>query len=188
MKFAVFDTETTGLPVHKDAPLALQPRIIEFGGVITDGHEILDELEFICDPRMQITDEITRITGLTNADLKGKPEFDDFIPQLQKFYQQADAYVAHNASFDRHMLQFDLRRVKKDLAYIFFPKIPICTVEETFPMYGRRMKLIELYELLVGPYVQKHRAIDDVRLLHAICQKLGIYEAFTLANEQQKVA
>jgi DNA polymerase III epsilon subunit-like protein len=183
MHFAVFDTETTGLPVHKDGPLALQPRIIEFGGIITDGHEILRELEFICYPRMQISDEITKITGLKNSDLKGKPEFSEFVPQLQSFFMDADAYVAHNASFDRHMLQFDLRRMKKDLAYIFFPAIPICTVEETFHMYGRRMKLIELYELHCGPYVQKHRAIDDVRLLHAICQKLGIYDSFNSARE-----
>jgi DNA polymerase III epsilon subunit-like protein len=183
MRFAVFDTETTGLPIHKDGPLSLQPRVIEFGGIITDGHEIIRELEFICDPKMQISDEITKITGLKNSDLRGKPEFDDFIPQLQSFFMDADAYVAHNASFDRHMLQFDLRRYKKDLPYIFFPRIPICTVEETFHMYGRRMKLIELYELLVGPYVQKHRAIDDVRLLHAICQKIGLYEAFQVFEE-----
>jgi DNA polymerase III epsilon subunit-like protein len=183
MLFAVFDTETTGLPYHKDAPLSLQPRVIEFGGIITDGTEIIREVEFICDPKMQISDEITKITGLTNADLKGKPEFSDCIPQLQSFFMDADAYVAHNASFDRHMLQFDLRRMKKDLPYIFFPRIPICTVEETFHMYGRRVRLIELYEMLIGPYVQKHRAIDDVRLLHAICGKLGIYEAFNTAKE-----
>ncbi|UVN13624.1 hypothetical protein FBPa24_0025 [Pseudomonas phage vB_PaeM_FBPa24] len=50
MIFAVWDTETTGLPFHQRVSLRKQPRIIEFAGVITDGEKILDEVEFICNP------------------------------------------------------------------------------------------------------------------------------------------
>ena len=53
----------------------------------------------------------------------------------------------------------------------------LCTVEQTFHQFGRRMKLIDLYTLLVGEYVQEHRAISDVLVLHEVCKKLEIYKA-----------
>lgn len=179
MLFAVYDTETTGLPIHRDSPLSDQPRVIEFGGIITDGKEIIDQLEFICYPGMAISPEITEITGLTNEDLDGKERFEHYVPDLQAYFERCDAVIAHNLSFDRHMLEFDLLRVGLLLGDISWPSIEICTVEQTYHQYGRRMKLIELYELNVGPYVQKHRAISDTMLLHEVCLKIGVYDAFS---------
>lgn len=178
MRFATFDNETTGLPIHFRGELDQQPRIIEFAGIITDGHEIIDRLDFIIDPGIAIEEIITKITGLTNADLAGKPKFSHYLPDLKKFFAQADAAVAHNLSFDEGMLRYDLERLGLDLSSICFPELRICTVEQTFPEFGRRMKLIELYEFYVGPYEQKHRAMDDVMVLDAVCQKTGVYQAF----------
>jgi DNA polymerase III epsilon subunit-like protein len=178
MLFAVYDTETTGLPFHKDAPLSSQPRIIEFGGLITDGKEILHELEFICNPGVAIEQVITDITGLKNEDLADKPPFSHFVDQLREFFAGVTSSVAHNAAFDRSMLHFDLLRLGLDLSHIAFPPLTICTVEQHFHQFGKRMRLIELYERFCGPYVQKHRAIDDVRLLHEMCQKTGVYDAY----------
>ncbi len=179
MLFSIFDTETTGLPYHKDADLRKQPRIIEFGGIITDGKEILNTLEFICDPGVHLDQVITDITGLTDAAVKGKPPFKAFIPQLKEYYGSTGARVSHNLSFDRSMLEFDLRRQGEGLdAIAWMPAIEICTVEQTFHQYGRRMKLTELYNIYCGPYVQKHRALDDVILLHEVCKAIGLYEAF----------
>jgi DNA polymerase III epsilon subunit-like protein len=178
MIFAVYDTETTGLPFHMDAPLNSQPRIIEFGGIITDGKVILQELEFICNPGIAIEKVITDITGLTNADLADKPPFSDFVSDLDAFFSKADASIAHNAAFDRSMLQFDLSRIGSDFGDISFPDLPICTVEQHFHQFGKRMRLIDLYEMFCGPYVQKHRALDDVKLLHELCQNTGVYEAY----------
>jgi DNA polymerase III alpha subunit (gram-positive type) len=178
MLFAVYDTETTGLPFHIDAPLNSQPRVIEFGGIITDGKEIIHSLEFICNPGIAIEQVITDITGLTNADLDGKPPFSEFIVDLNKYFSKAQASIAHNAAFDRAMLAFDLKRLGEDLNVIAFPPLCICTVEQTFHQYGKRMRLIELYERLVGPYVQKHRSIDDVMILHEVAKKIGVYDAF----------
>lgn len=178
MKFALFDNETTGLPFHFLSDLSQQPRIIEFGGIITDGKEIIDQLEFICNPGIAIEAIITKITGLTNEDLDGKPDFGLFIPQLDKFFSQADAAVAHNLSFDEGRLEDDLARRKKTLKDISFPSLGLCTVEQTTPLFGRPMKLIELYRHYVGEYEQKHRALDDVLRMHEVCKRLGFYEAF----------
>lgn len=179
MKFAFFDTETTGLPFHQDAFLKQQPRIIEFGGILTDsmGRE-LSRLEFICNPGIAIEEIITKITGLTNDDLRDKPPFEDFVPDMQRFFVEADASVAHNHSFDRNLLVFDLRRIKKTLADISFPQLPICTVEQTYHQYGRRMKLQELIAEHIGEYVQKHRAVDDVEQMIEVCKTIGFFESF----------
>jgi len=178
MLFAVYDCETTGLPFHRDAPLDTQPRIIEFGGIITDGKEIIDELEFICNPGIAIEQVITDITGLKNEDLKDRPPFSEFINNLSAFFSQAGASVAHNAAFDRSMLEFDMARRGWDIKDINFPPLVICTVEQHFHQFGRRMKLVDLYERFCGPYVQKHRALSDVLLLHEMCQKTGVYDAY----------
>jgi DNA polymerase III epsilon subunit-like protein len=179
MLFAVYDTETSGLPYHKDAPLSSQPRIIEFAGIITDGKEILHELEFICNPGIAIEQVITDITGLKNEDLADKPPFSEFSTELCDFFRRGDASIAHNAAFDRSMLEFDLKRIGKGLDYIYFPPLVICTVEQHFHQFGKRMRLIELYERFCGPYVQTHRAMGDVKLLHEMCKKTGVYAAYT---------
>lgn len=176
MKFAVFDFETTGLTVHPKANLGQQPRAIEFGGIITDGVEILDQLEFLCNPGIALEEIITKITGLTNADLDNEPFFVEFIDALDSFFAGSDVAIAHNLSFDSAIMTYDCRRVGRELQN--FPKIMCCTVEQTMHQFGRRMKLQDLYEMYCGPYVQKHRALDDVKLLHELCQKIGVYRAF----------
>lgn len=199
MYFTLFDTETTGLPYHENAPLRLQPRIIEFGGLVTDGETILDTLEFICDPGVEIEPIITKITGITNDDLADKEPFSAYVESLASFFAYSPCgsaapqlvRVAHNLAFDRHMLQFDLERLGLSLDSIGFdlpdcegPRaIMLCTVEQTTHQYGRNMKLQELYTEHCGEYVQKHRALDDVKLMHELCQKMGIYEL--LKGQQQ---
>lgn len=186
MLFSVFDTETTGLPLHRDAPLRKQPRIIEFAGLITDGKEILDTLEFICNPGIAIEPIITEITGLTNKDLEDKPPFSKFVGDVRDYFKKSTGRIAHNLSFDKGMLVFDLRRIDMTLDEISWnadergePAVEICTVEETFHQLGKRQRLQDLYQRHFGPYVQKHRALDDVILLHKIAQAEGVYEALT---------
>ena len=178
MLFAVADTETTGLPLHRKAKLSQQPRIIEVAGIITDGINILDEFEVIVNPGVAIEQIITEITGLKNDDLEDKPSFSEVINPIGEYFKKADAVIFHNASFDRSMFVYDLEHIGKTLTDIMWPQLTICTVEESMHRYGRRMKLIELYELLVGPYTQKHRALDDVKLLHEVCKTMGVYKAY----------
>lgn len=181
--FSVFDWETTGLTVHPDSDLDKQPRPIEFAGIITDGNEIIHQLEFICNPGMAIEEIITRITGLKNEDLAGKPPFEHFIPHLTEYFGKADVAIAHNLSFDRNITKYALARTDKELSDVNFPAICCCTVEQLLPLFGRRMRLEDLYNKFVGEYVQKHRALDDVLLLHKLCQKFGVYDAFSSAAD-----
>lgn len=173
----VYDTETTGLTKHKDSPLSEQPRIIEFGGLLTDGIEIVDTLEFIVNPGIAIEEIITKITGLTNADLDSQPYFDEYVNTIADFFGRANIVIAHNLSFDKALMKYDLNRMGLDLPDVNWPQVEICTVEQTFQRFGRRMRLEELYRMYCGPYIQKHRALDDVKLLHEMAGKIGVYKS-----------
>lgn len=175
MNIVIFDTETTGLPLPKSAPLDKQPRIIELGAVVVNKDGIVRELSQLLDPGVEISAEITKITGITNDQLKGKPTFKEFLPQLKEFFADTQILIAHNAPFDRKMLELDLERAEcEDFPW---PEQVVCTVQEYQPQFGKRPKLLELYEKIVGvPLAQTHRALDDVMALHECVAKDGFLQ------------
>lgn len=163
----IFDTETTGLPLPLSAPLSSQPHIIEFAALKVDDKTFasLDEIHFMVNPGILLEDKITKITGITNDDLKGKETFSFYYDQLVKFFENETIIVAHNASFDVKMLQFELKRIDK-LDYFVMPQTIICTVIKSMYLKGYRLKLAELYQTLCEKEIKgAHRAINDVRAL-----------------------
>jgi DNA polymerase III alpha subunit (gram-positive type) len=180
MIFALIDFETTGLTRHPQAPIQQQPEAIEFGCLLYDSQseEIVDTCDVLINPTRPLEKIITDITGLTDEILASEPPFGDRCNIIGTHLSRADAVIAHNLSFDRAIMAYELARMGLSLKDVHWPKIEICTVEQTFPKFGRRMKLSELYEHYVGPYEQKHRALDDIMLMHAICQKIGLYQCF----------
>jgi DNA polymerase-3 subunit epsilon len=103
----LFDTETTGLdPLTGD-------RVIEIAAI-----ELLNDLpterhfHVLLDPERDIPMESTRIHGITNAHVEGKPKFADIVDEMLKFFGDAPL-VAHNASFDFGFIDAELARVKK---------------------------------------------------------------------------
>jgi len=172
MKAIIFDTETTGLPLPKTAPLEKQPRIIELGALVVDKNGPVASLNQLIDPGVEITAEITKITGITQEQLKGQISFKDFLPQLKEFFAGADFLIAHNAPFDKRMLELDLERC--ECTDFPWPEQTICTVQEFRSEFGKRPKLLELYEHVMGePLMQTHRALDDVKALYAAIEKNG---------------
>lgn len=174
MKVLFFDTETTGIPKHPRAKKEIQPRVIEFAALIVDT-KLNEELtlELIINPERELEEIITKITGLTDDDLKDAPVFADVAEDIKAFIEAADVVIAHNAPFDTTMmnLEFDA------LGMICKWPLVICTVQENAERYGYRPKLTQLYEDIVGkPLDQKHRALDDVRVLHEICERMGVLD------------
>lgn len=181
MLFAVFDTETTGLLKHRDVSYHAQPRVIEFAGIITDGEEIIDTTHFLVNPGEQLEAIITKITGLTDERLRDELPMCEHFTKLSAFFSQASAAIAHNMSFDKGMIFNECERVSVGLFDISWPRIEICTVEQTMPLFGRRMKLGELYERAVGPIKDAHTALGDVKMLHEVCRTFGIYDSLQRA-------
>jgi DNA polymerase III epsilon subunit-like protein len=186
MIFSVIDCETTGLPVHPDGSLSQQPKIIEFAAILTDGSKILDEIEFKVNPGELLDAEITKITGIRDADLVDALPWGRHIQGVREHFKHSRGRVAHNLAFDRAMLFYAMQRENGTLDDISYhhdakgrPAIEICTVEQSFFEYGRRMRLQELIERVKGAYVQRHRALDDVRQLFEVATEMGVFEAFS---------
>lgn len=165
MKALIFDCETTGLIKNRLVPLDQQPRIIELFMHLVDNQsgETLEELEFFCDPGIQIDSIITRITGIKPEQLRGQPAFRNFAPQVVEMIGKADALVAHNLSFDMAMVENDLKRAGHEAKW---NHRLICTVEQTEWIRGHRLNLSALHEELFGePFAGAHRARVDVDAL-----------------------
>lgn len=175
--FALFDTETTGLPLHPLASLIKQPRIIEFGLLLTDGFSILDEFNFLCDPGIALEAIITKLTGISDSQLIGQPPFQHFVPQIKERLAKANFVFAHNMAFDQQLLEMELNRHDLGLEDIDWP-YAVCTLEETRPMFGYGPKLEALHERYVGQVVQTHRAVGDCKMLFEVMKATGIFKAW----------
>ena len=174
----VFDTETTGLLLPSSAAIEDQPRIIEIGAVKITGGDI-EEFSQLIYPGVQISSKITKITGIKNEDLVGKPTFEDIVSDLCAFFEDSGKLICHNASFDLGMLELELKRCGFDGFPI--PDDVICTVYEYMPEFGRRPTLKELYNKIIGKQLeQTHRALDDAVALHKLLLKDNFYDKIEL--------
>ena len=173
MSYIFFDTETTGLPKPDAAPLRDQPQIIEFAGIRTDDdfNEVA-RFEFLCNPGCPLPEEIVKITGITDADLADKLPFVTHLPALSEFFLGTRSMVAHNLAFDKSLLKFELLRLGKELAFPWPPN-QICTVEASYGIKNRRLRLYELHEMACGErHKDAHRAMADVEALLRVARWL----------------
>jgi len=164
----IFDTETTGLPGPSSLPLNKQPKIIEYCFIKIDNKSLkeIGRISGLLDPQQPLEEVITKITGLTNADLKGQPTFGDVYEDIQSFFQGESAWAAHNLAFDRSLMNFELKRIEKE-GQFNWPYQEICTVQASYHIKGRRMKMSELYSHLTGggTFKDAHRAEADTEAL-----------------------
>lgn len=175
MKSFIFDTETTGLfkyfnKLHATpAQLKPYPWCIEFfGNTVEDSGDVLGEVEFWAKPGVSISDEITRITGITEADVADADPFAANADRVLAAIREADALVAHNLSYDKRILEVDFKRIGRydEITDAMAGKRMICTVQETYSIKNHRMKLTDLYIHLFGEaFPNAHRARNDVNAL-----------------------
>lgn len=176
MKLLTIDWETTGLPLHPDAKDSVQPRGIEFAAVLSDETgEVLDSDTILINPHQKLDPKITKITGITDDDLKDAPSFPDVAETINDYFERADALVAHNLPFDYTITRLEAWRAGL-LETWSWPAINICTVQEFAEDWGKRPRLVDLYAHFMGkPLQQTHRALDDVEALVSVCVTTGVF-------------
>ena len=176
--FVIVDLETTGTHAKRD-------RIIEIGAVKMRSGDAVDTMETLVDPQCTISWHITRITGITNADVFDQPLIDEVLPRFLDFLGNA-IFVAHNCQFDSSFIDAELQRT--GLPPLSNPTL--CTLR-----LARRLlqglpskalgSLITFFDLDPG---QRHRALSDAiaaqqvltRLLHRLEEQYEITDVDTL--------
>ena len=175
MRTLVFDTETTGLIKNMLQPLDRQPHIIEFFALsLNSAGSELETFHYLFNPGIKLDNIITEITGITSEMLKDEKSFSAIAQHLLELIEVHDEVVAHNLSFDKAMIDIEMKRCGKKVKW----RDLICTVEATEYKKGHRLKLEALHEMLFGEgFDSAHRAENDVRAL-ARCfnelRKMGV--------------
>ena len=158
--YITIDLETTGLDPKHD-------KIIEIGAIrIRDG-EIAAKYETFVNPGREISEKITEITGIQNADLTDAPYIEQIIGEVIEFIGD-DVLLGHSLLFDFSFL----KRAAVNAKYAF-EKQGIDTLKIS------RKYLTELPSRSLGALCEHyeiehhaHRALHDAMATHYLYRKL----------------
>ena len=96
--YVVLDVETTGFSPGRD-------KIIEFGAVkIINGKEV-DSMQTFINPERPIPKQIVELTHINDNMVRNAPTFEQARYRINQFIGTSGPVIAHNASFDKRMLQ-----------------------------------------------------------------------------------
>ena len=161
--YVVFDVETTGLSAERD-------RLIEIAAVkVKNGVEI-DSFESYINPQRPISELITRLTSITNDDVKDAPFEKEVMTNFYNWLDKDDILVAHNAKFDLGFLDTCFERLgleNKNNA-----SIDTLFVSRAENKEAKRHGLSNLAKLYKVRLVQHHRAIYDTKATAEIFVKM----------------
>lgn len=153
----ILDTETTGVDHARDEVIELGVIKFEYGasGRV---YRVLKTLSQLQQPSKPIPPQITRLTGITDADVAGQ-RIDDAA--VQAIAADAAVVIAHNASFDRQMCEGRWP--------VFAEKNWACSCHQV-PWRDEGHEGLKLGYLLMdhGFFHNGHRAIDDCHALLAL--------------------
>ncbi|MDD3702166.1 MAG: DNA polymerase III subunit alpha [Bacteroidales bacterium] len=175
--FLIFDTETTGLPLDKHAPLtdfANWPRMVQLAWQLhNDKGEYISSENFIIKPEgYTIPFNAARVHGITTDHalqhgISIKTVLEKFDADLAK----ADYIIGHNIEFDRNILGAEFLRNETTTTFLEKPQLDTCTeLTASFCQIpggrGGKFKfptLDELYhKLFHESFSHAHNAMADV--------------------------
>lgn len=158
LPIVAFDTETTGL-----SPFA-GDRIIEFAAVqiflARDGtvDRVVPE-SFLINPGIEIPRKVTQITGISDADVREAPPFEERADRIRALLAGA-VTVAHNYPFDLGFLTAEFRRLGQHWPE---PIAEVDTVDVSMRLFpdAKSHKLGDLAKRLDVVLEGAHRATND---------------------------
>ncbi len=161
MRLYAFDLETTGL----DGNTA---RIVEYCFIELDaadpGLRELSRWTEMVDPQMPIPPETTRVHGITDEMVRGRPAFAAFAARVQALVQDA-VLVAHNHKYDLEILSRELVRAGQSGLRPNHPCIDTQRVEATVNSHS----LAATYQRYHGaPFDGAHRSAADTEACVAV--------------------
>jgi len=176
----LFDTETTGLdPLTGD-------RVIEIAAIeLINDLPTAKQFHVLLDPDRDIPSDSTRIHGITNAHVEGKPKFAEIADAVLEFFADSPL-VAHNAPFDFGFIDAELARIGK-------PRLGAARMIDTLVLAKTRFPgmpnsldaLCRRFEIDLSARTT-HNALLDCKLLAEVYVELtgGRQRGFVLETEQ----
>jgi len=149
--YVVVDLETTGLDPRKE-------RIIEIGAVKMIGDFPIATFEQLVNPNKVIPPKITKLTGVTNAQVRECSNIKQVLPAFAEFTRDS-ILVVHNAPFDISFLNRAARDIgiKQFRSKYFDTKLMAQKLKPLLGFY----RLANLVEHFRVPYKPCHRALPD---------------------------
>ena len=161
-EFIVFDFETTGFSPVND-------RITEIGAVRVKNLEICGSFHTYVNAGMNISEEITRITGIDNDTLADAPDEAEAFAMFNKFIGETGAdnpvLAAHNASFDMGFLRAGFARFGLSCDFDSLDTLGLC---RTAAPSAKSHKLDAMAAHFRAGEFEHHRASEDARILAQI--------------------
>ncbi len=159
----ILDCETTGLVPGEDkiTQLAMIKVVFDEKGIISFG----DRFNRLRDPGKPIPQEVSDLTGITDEMVKGQVISDQ---EVADFIGDAETCIAHNARFDRIMLEADFSRAG-------FDKLRWdCSLEQV-DWKARGIKGAKLEDLArhFGFHYDAHNALSDILALGHVLSEPG---------------
>jgi DNA polymerase-3 subunit epsilon len=99
---AVIDVETTGLSLYRDEIVELAITIFRYDRVKGQVLEVVSEYSGLREPSCPIRRDATAVHGITRRMVRG---LNLDYPRIRAMLRQADFIVAHNARFDRGLVE-----------------------------------------------------------------------------------
>ncbi|MDQ7005544.1 MAG: 3'-5' exonuclease [Ghiorsea sp.] len=159
----VLDTETTGLDTKKDKIIELGFIAFEYDAGSGSIHRILHRFVGFEDPQEALSDIVKQLTGIHDDMLTGQT-LDE--KNIMVWLGKADLIIAHNAGFDRPMLE---RR---------FPQVSdknwACTLNDINWQDENIASLkLDYIAYKLGYFFEGHRAVNDAEAtLHMLSKTL----------------
>jgi len=149
------DLETTGLDQNEDEIIEIAVKLIQVSKTTIRSIQVIDIYESFQDPGIPITEESTRIHGITDQMVQGYQI--DWM-KVESIFDNSQLIVAHNARFDRGFIDKKLE-LSKD-------KIWACSVNDIdWEKRNFSSKKQEMLCIWHGFYYDSHRAMIDVDAL-----------------------
>lgn len=148
--FAIIDIETTGGGINGN-------RITEICIVRYQNGTILKKFTSLVNPQVPIPLYITALTGISDTMVENAPTFREIAETIDSLTQDA-VFVAHNVSFDYHVLKNEFRELGSE-----FSRKKLCTVRLSRKLIPGLLSysLGRLCHTINIPIENRHRAEGD---------------------------
>ena len=178
----IFDLETTGLDMVNDRVIQLS-----YIKVYPDGKEVRGDM--LINPEKHIPEVVVQLTGISDADVEGKPTFKQVAAKLNEEFSGCDFAGFNSNFFDIPMLAEEFLRAGIDFDFSKCRLIDACTI---FKKMERR-NLAAAYKFYCGRAMEEdfeaHRADQDTEATYRVLMgQLDMYNSNVQADPERCLA